>query len=126
MKKFVLCFFSMFLVGCVGTQLEYDHEKMFISPDVELANVQAHSYTRERDGQVFVQVRGLPTDTQSVYYKVEWFDQNEMKLTSTLSNWKKVNLTKNMEFTWKEMSPSKRAVSYRVHIVDKLGKSLID
>lgn len=124
MKKTLLGISLLCLAGC-ATPLEYDRSVFVINSDVELTYIDSTSTIRERDGQVFVQVTGMSPDTQMVYYKTEWFDKNGMKISTDLSKWKTAKLLENMEFTWKMTSPSKRAVSYKVHITDDLGDGII-
>ncbi len=124
MKKILLGISLLWLAGC-ATPLEYDRSTFSINSDVELAYINAISTVRERDGQVFVQVTGMSPSTQMIYYKTEWFDKNGMKISTDLSKWKTVKLIENMEFTWKITSPSKRAVTYKIHITDDLGDGII-
>lgn len=124
MKKIILCLALAFLWSCAS--FKYDVDKFSIGEDVELTSINATSSVRERDGQMFVQIRGVSADDQTIYYRVDWFDHNDMKLSTLLSGWKKVNLRENAEFIWKVTSPSKRAVSYRVYITDDLGNGLFD
>lgn len=124
MKKILYYSLILFLSACAT--LEYDHTKFFIHPDVKLLSIQTNSMIRERDGQMIVQVIGVSRKNQSVYYKVEWFDKNNMKISTTLTQWKKVNLRENSEFTWNAVSPSRRAISYRVQIAEDIGNGIID
>lgn len=124
MKNIFICAALMLLLSC--TTLEYDREKFSINPDVKLLNINTQNTVRERDGQVLVQVAGVSKKNQSVYYKIEWFDANGMKISTTLSQWKKVNLRENAEFFWNAAAPSKRAATYRVYITDDIGNGIIE
>ena len=125
MKKIFVFNALLFLWAC-ATPLEYDHEKFSINPDVKLLNVNTHSSIRERDGQVLAQVAGTSSKNQSVYYKIEWFDANGMKISTSLAQWKKVNLRENAEFFWNAAAPTKRAATYRVYITDDIGNGIIE
>ena len=124
MKKLALLA-CLFLFGCSGTHLEYDHSVFSISPDVKLTFIDAVSNIRDRDSQMTVQVRGEAPKTQTVYYKTEWFDQNGMKISTTLTSWKNTKLIENLEFTWHMTAPTKRAAAYKVYIVKELGDGII-
>lgn len=123
-RKFI--FGALLLIwSCAAAPLEYDQAKFSITPDVKLLSINSNSVVRERDGQMSVQVSGLSKTNQSIYYKVEWFDVNGMKISTSLAQWKKVNLRKNSEFLWNFTAPSKRAVTYRVYITDDIGNGII-
>lgn len=125
MKKiFVFCTL-LFLYAC-ATPLEYDHTKFSINHDVKLLNISTNSSIRERDGQLFVQISGISKNNQAVFYKIEWFDANGMKISTTLSQWKKVNLRENAEFFWNAVAPTKRATSYKVYVTDNIGNGIIE
>ena len=125
MKKLFIFGALLFLWSCAAP-LEYDHAIFSINPDVKLLNINTNSTVRERDGQMLSQVSGTGKKNQSVYYKIEWFDANGMRISTKLAQWKKVNLRKNAEFLWSAAAPSKRAVSYRVYITDDIGNGLIE
>ena len=125
MKKSFVYLIVLILCSCV-TPLEYNREIFSINPSVKLLDINSTSAIRERDGQSIAQIMGISKANQTVFYKVDWFDANGMKINSTLSRWKKVNLQKNMEFIWKAVSPSRRAVSYRVHLSDTIGNGMIE
>jgi len=125
MKKLLIFSALLFLWSC-ATPLEYDHSAFSINPDVKLLSINTNSTIRERDGQMLAQISGSSKKNQSVYYKVEWFDLNGMKISTSLAQWKKVNLRENAEFFWNAAAPSKRAVTYRVYITDDIGKGIIE
>ncbi|MBR6355961.1 MAG: YcfL family protein [Alphaproteobacteria bacterium] len=125
MRKFLLSLMFLGVAAC-ATPLEYDKAKFSISPAVKLLNINSNAAMRERDGQVMAQVSGTSSKNQAVYYKVEWFDANGMKISTSLAQWKKVNLRENSEFFWKAAAPSQRAATYRVYITDDIGKGIIE
>ncbi len=116
----------IFLLWACATPLEYDRAKFSINPDVRLLNINTNNTVRPRDGQMLVQILGTAADDQSVYYKVEWFDVNGMRISTTLSQWKKVNLRENDEFIWSAAAPSRRAATYRVYVTDDIGDGIIE
>lgn len=124
-NKILLIMLSVFLLGCASS-IEYDREIFSITSDVKLESISSVSNVRERDGQVLVQVQGVSSKNQSVYYKVEWFDYNFINISSGLSRWKRANLRENMDFLWKMVAPSKRAVSYKIYITQDIGDGLLD
>lgn len=124
MRKIFIFSALFFLCSCT-TPLEYDREKFSLNPDVKLLELNTHNTIRERDGQILAQISGISKKNQSVYYKVEWFDVNSMKISTSLAQWKKINLQENAEFFWNVVAPTKRAVTYRVYITDDIGNGLI-
>ncbi|MBP3545881.1 MAG: DUF1425 domain-containing protein [Alphaproteobacteria bacterium] len=124
-NKILLIMLSVFLLGC-ASPIEYDREIFSITSDVKLESINSVSNVRERDGQVLVQVQGVSSKNQSVYYKVEWFDYNFINISSDLSRWKRANLRENSDFLWKMVAPSKRAVSYKIYITREIGDGLLD
>ena len=125
MKKSFIYLIVAILCSCAAP-LEYNRDIFSINPSVKLLDINSTATVRERDGQSIVQIMGTGDKNQTIYYKVEWFDANGMRINSTLSRWKKVNLHKNAEFFWKATSPSRRAVSYRVYLSDTIGDGIIE
>lgn len=124
-RKLLIMVMFLGVVAC-ATPLEYDRDKINLNPDVKMLNINTNNSTRERDGQMFVQVSGISAKNQSVYYKINWFDVNGMVVPTSLSQWKKVNLRENAEFIWNGVSPSKKAIKYRVQITDDIGNGIIE
>lgn len=124
MKKILMACVALILCGCAT--LEYNRAVFFIDPDVKLQSIDATSSVRERDGQTLLQIVGQSRKNQAVYYKVEWFDETGIRVNSSISAWKKVNLFEDMEFIWRTTSPSRRAVGYRVYITDDIGDGIIE
>lgn len=125
MKKLFIYAVVAILCSCT-TPLEYNRDIFSINPSVKLMNINSTATVRERDGQAIAQIMGTSRTNQTIFYKIEWFDANGIKINSTLSRWKKVNLHKNAEFFWKATSPSRRAVSYRVYLSDTIGDGIIE
>lgn len=123
MKKFFLCL-CLFLAGCAG--LEYDKSVFSITSDVKLTQISDASSVREHDGQIIVQVRGYSPKRQFVYYKAEWFDGHGMKISTSLTQWKRVQLPEEMDFTWTLVAPTPRAVAYRIYITKNIGNGIIE
>lgn len=124
MKKIFIFIALLFAWACAS--FEYDHAKFSIASDVYLLNINTSNVVRERDGQMLVQVAGTSARNQSVYYKIEWFDANGMRISTSLAQWKKVNLRENAEFFWNATAPSRRAATYRVYITDDIGNGIIE
>lgn len=125
MKKIFVVAFLLFLASC-ASHMMYDQTIFSISSDVKLVAINTSSTVRERDGQMLAQVMGISKTNQSVYYKFVWFDANGMKISTSLSQWKKVNLREDAEFFWNAVAPSKRAASYRVYVTDDIGDGIIE
>ena len=123
MKKVLLFFVWLLLSACAS--LKYDNAKFWVDSDVKLSSISAYDTIRERDGQMLLQISGVSRKNQSVYYKVEWFDGSGVKISTSLSQWKRVNLHENVEFFWNAMAPSRRATNYKVYVTDNIGNGLI-
>ena len=113
----------MLLAGC--SSLEYDKETLYLHSSVSLEKINVTMSQRERDSQLFVQVRGIPSSNQAVYYKIDWYDATGMKIPTALSQWKRVNLIEDIDFSWKMPAPTKGAVNYKVYITTDIGNGII-
>ena len=123
MKKLFLCV-CLLLAGCAG--FEYDRTVFSITDDVRLTQISDSSIVRETDGQITVQVRGFSPKRQFVYYKAEWFDGHGIKINTSLTQWKRVQLPEEMDFTWTLAAPTPKAVAYRIYITKNIGKGMIE
>ena len=123
MKKILTAVLFLALAGCMAT---YDKSLFFIADDVWLNSIVSDSYVRESDGHTLVQVTGTASHTQTVYYKVEWYDANGMKVKSALSKWQQKKLVKGIEFTIEAVSPSPKAVRYKVSMAKDLGNGILN
>ncbi len=127
MKKLMTLFLGCFLFGCATqTQPGYDTTLFFIDPSVKLQQLEARHYTREKDGHILVNISGLGTTNQVVYYKVEWYNEMGMPIKSIMSTWKTASIVKNMPFNWDAVSPSPKARSFKVMITKNIGDGILN
>lgn len=127
MKKLITLFFVCFLFGCATqTQPDYDTTLFFIAPNIKLQQLEARHYTREKDGHILVNISGLGTTNQVVYYKVEWYNEMGMPIKSIMSTWKKASIVKNMPFNWDVVSPTPKAKSFKIMITKNIGNGILN
>ena len=128
MKKLLVLLFVVLIVGCATTpaQPDYDTKIFFIDPGIKLQQLEARHFTRENDGHILVNVSGIGTKDQTVYYKVDWFNEFGMPIKSILSTWKSAKIVKNMPFNWDVVSPSPKAKSFKVLITKDIGDGILN
>ena len=71
-------------------------------------------------------ISGLGTTNQVVYYKVEWYNEMGMPIKSIMSTWKTASIVKNMPFNWDAVSPSPKARSFKVMITKNIGDGILN
>lgn len=123
MKKIFILFFLL-LSGCTTT-LDYDTQKFYVSPNIKLHRLEAKHYTREKDGLILLNITGESSVNQVVFYKVEWFNNLGMPIKSIMSTWNTVSIVKNIPFNWNAVSPTPKAVSYKVIITSNIGNGIL-
>ena len=126
MKKMIALFLGCFLLGCVTTNPQYDTSVFFVAPDVKLQQLEARHFVRDTDGHTLINISGLGTANQVVYYKVEWYDAAGMPIKSILSTWKTASIVKNMPFNWAVVSPNAKAKSFKIMITKNIGKGILN
>lgn len=127
MKKLIALLFVCFLFGCATqAQPDYNTTLFFIDPNIKLQQLEARHYTRENDGHILVNISGLGTTNQVVYYKVEWYNEMGMPIKSIMSTWKTASIVKNMPFNWDVVSPSPKAKSFKIMITKNIGNGILN
>lgn len=119
-----LCLFII-LCGCASTP-DYDTKLFFVSPGVDVQQLEARHFVREKDGHTLLNISGLGTGNQVVYYKVDWYNEYNMPIKSIMSTWKSASIVKNMPFSWDAVSPSSKAVSFKVLITKNIGSGILN
>lgn len=126
MKKLIILFFICLLSGCATqTKPDYDTSLFFVGPNIKLQQLEARHFTREKDGHTLVNISGVGTRYDDVYYKVEWYNEMGMPVKSILSTWKSAKIVKNMPFSWDAVSPSPKATSFKVIITKNIGNGIL-
>ncbi len=127
MKKLITLFFGCFLFGCATqTQPNYDTTLFFMDPNIKLQQLEARHYTREKDGHMLVNITGIGTTNQVVYYKVEWYNEMGMPIKTIMSTWKSASIVKNMPFNWDVVSPNPQAKSFKIMITKNIGNGILN
>lgn len=128
MKKLFALLLVVLMGGCATTpaQPDYDTKIFFIDPGIKLQQLEARHFTRENDGHTLVNVSGIGTTDQTVYYKVDWFNEFGMPMKSIMSTWKSAKIVKNMPFNWSAVSPSPKATTFKVLITKDIGDGILN
>lgn len=115
MKKIVLSLTSI-LGACVLPQ-GYDTNKFHLASDVVcLKNLSVSDSFREKDNSIVINVSGTPVCDTEVYYRVMWFDGNNISIKSIMSRTEKALLREGVPFNWTKVSPQPSAKTYKVYI----------
>lgn len=125
MKKIILSFCIILGLCACSSVPDYDTQKFFIGKGVSLSHLDYSSYQHENDGHIELQISGISNMNGTVYYKVDWYTVNNMKIKTSLSAWQPKNLTKGNEFNWSAVSPTPKAASCRISIVKNIGDGII-
>lgn len=126
MKKIFVLFFVLFMSGCATTVPDYDTQLFYVDSNIKLQQLEARHYTREKDGHILLNISGVGLTNQVVYYKVDWFNELGMPIKSIMSTWKSVSIVKNVPFNWEAVSPTPKAVSYKVIITKNIGNGILN
>ena len=122
MKKiFVVLPVSSLLFGCASTT-NMNPDKIFLTGQSETGYFQNIFVDESMPGNEElkrVTIQGMSYADATVYYSVVWFDQDNMKINSTLSKSTLEHLRKNQPFYWTAVAPNKKAVSYKVYVSDR-------
>ena len=119
MKKLLTATLCLFIVACAG--LQYDKEVFHIGRFIDLDQIEANSYIRDKDGHTILTITGLSPKNQVFYYKVEWRDEYGSPINTIMSTWNSKAVAQDIPFDIVAVSPNKRAVSYKVYITRNIG-----
>ncbi len=92
---------------------------IYLSDNNSLKEISVKDTMRNSDGFLKVSVVGETYSDTDLYYKVVWFDDEQMKINTLLSKSVKSPVRKNVPFYWTAVAPSKSAVSYKVYVADR-------
>lgn len=120
MKKLLL--FSCFLTAACSGMVNMNPEKIVIG-DLGCQNCLKHiSVSDTQSGPDALQrltVTGETSTDVKLFYSVVWFDDDYMKINTTLSKPVMANIRKNQPFHWSAVAPSTKATSYKVYIANR-------
>lgn len=126
MKKIYSVLAAAFLLwGCASSGPGYDAQIFTLGSTVRIQQLQARHIVREKDGHILVNISGTSTSTQVVYYKVDWYDAAGMPVKTILSAWQKASIVKGVPFDWTVVSPSPKAVQFKVLITKNIGDGIL-
>ena len=107
------------LTGCAGTE-NMNPDKIFLTGESDSGYIQYISVDETTNQELKkLTIHGMSYIDAGVYYSVAWFDQDNMKINSTLSKSTLEHLRENQPFYWTAVAPSKKAVSYKIYISDR-------
>jgi uncharacterized protein YcfL len=122
MKKSVLgCLIAGVLAACANT-VNTDPDKIYINELADLGyikNISVSDAQNTSNSLQRVTVTGETNKDVTLYYSVIWFDDNGMKINTTLSKPVKANVRKSQPFHWTAVAPSEKATSYKVYVASR-------
>lgn len=120
MKKLFTLLFC-FISAC---SFAYDKTIFTIDSDVKLESINSNAVVRSTDGSIVANIHGISIKDQVVFYKVIWFDENNMPINTILSSCVREQLLKDAPFNWSIVAPSKKAKSFKVTVFDRCVKDI--
>ena len=119
MKLKIVLAATVLVTGCATASNEKWATKVrLIEPDVVVDTI---NEARTPDGvmQIGVSAHSNSMFDQNIKYRVVWFDNHNMELTSSVSAWVKRSLTSSHPFDFTASAPSDRAKTYKIEFDDQ-------
>lgn len=125
MKKFILAVLAIFIFfGCSDKQkeitLEYinTHKNIVIEDDsiLKWLIIENIASLVRADGMLEVEIatKNINSKSNTVAYKIDWFDENGFVIETILSKWKLLQIEGKRNAIIHGISPSQNAVSYKI------------
>lgn len=117
MKKIILCF-GLLLTACAANNMT--PANIHVQNGNYLQHISATDTRRTSDDTLLVNITGQTYEDTDLYYKVKWFDANNMEIKSLLSKSVRAPVRRDVPFTWSAVAPNKKAHSYQIYISDRV------
>lgn len=119
MKKFALFVLSLLLIGCSSKEPK-------VSPHLDIEDNSVNSFLslqslndRFTNGgmmEVEARFKNESSFNKDLLYKVDWFDKDGFLITNITTKWKRVVVQSKRDFNVRAVSPSDKAVNYKLRI----------
>ena len=114
-KLIWMAVFAMILGGCAhDTKIKVVDNR--VERDVSIVDVKQRVNTNSGLTELQVMGENKTNDYIKLRYRVVWFDKEGFEIESIGSKWAELPVYKNANFTIHIVSPSNKAVDYRIFI----------
>ncbi len=118
MKKF---FVISGLIGlCACATVNTTPNTVYLGNARYVKNISATDNGRDKNGLMRVQITGDALMDTELYYSVVWFDDDNMKINTILSNPVHASVRSGQPFFWNAVAPNKDATSYKVYVSNRV------
>jgi uncharacterized protein YcfL len=116
--KLIILFVMLTTTNCVATKPVDPRVTVidnFLTTDISITDVTA---VDNKSGFMETQVTGINKTSlyKQLEYKIEWIDQNGLKIPTIMSRWTKFPAYKNSAFKFKAVAPKATATDFRIII----------
>ena len=119
MKKFALFALSLLLIGCSSKEPKASpHLDIEDSSVTSFLSLQSLNDRFTNGGMMEVEARfkNESSFNKDLLYKVDWFDKDGFLITNITTKWKRVVVQSKRDFNVRAVSPSDKAVNYKLRI----------
>ena len=119
MKKFALFALSLLLIGCSSKEPtaspHLDIEDNSVNSFLSLQSLNDR-FTNGGMMEVEARFKNESSFNKDLLYKVDWFDKDGFLITNITTKWKRVVVQSKRDFNVRAVSPSDKAVNYKLRI----------
>ena len=119
MKKFALFVLSLLLIGCSSTEPKasphLDIEDSSVNSFLSLQSLNDR-FTNGGMMEVEARFKNESSFNKDLLYKIDWFDKDGFLITNITTKWKRVVVQSKRDFNVRAVSPSDKAVNYKLRI----------
>lgn len=119
MKKFALFALSLLLIGCSSKEPKasphLDFEDNSVNSFLSLQSLNDR-FTNGGMMEVEARFKNESSFNKDLLYKVDWFDKDGFLITNITTKWKRVVVQSKRDFNVRAVSPSDKAVNYKLRI----------
>lgn len=95
-------------------------DKIQVADGLFISDLNVRS-AKKSNGFLKINISGTATFTQTIYYKVRWFDKDGMLIETRQSAWIERNMISGVPFIFTAVSPNNKAEDFSVIITDDIG-----
>ena len=118
MKKAYIFGLCAALMGCAAQN--YAPDKIHLQTTNYLKYIDVTDTQKGPNDNLQINISGETYEDTNLYYRVVWFDENNIKIDSLLSKSVNAAVRRDSPFNWSVIAPSADAKSYQVYISDRV------